>query len=63
VALEMIRELYLIERAPWDRHQPISAEHRVRADDYLFPRGAAAMPPRISRWFNDCSSIESPDVS
>jgi transposase len=30
VALEMIRELYLIERALWDRDQPITAEHRVR---------------------------------
>lgn len=29
-ALEMIRELYLIERALWDRDQPISPEHRVR---------------------------------
>jgi transposase len=30
VALEMIRELYLIERALWDRDQPITAEHRLR---------------------------------
>jgi transposase len=29
-ALEMIRELYLIERALWDRDQPIAPEHRVR---------------------------------
>jgi transposase len=26
----MIRELYLVERALWDRDQPISSEHRVR---------------------------------
>jgi hypothetical protein len=26
----MIRELYLVERALWDRDQPISPEHRVR---------------------------------
>jgi transposase len=29
-ALEMIRELYLIERALWDRDQPITPGHRVR---------------------------------
>jgi transposase len=30
VALEFIRELYLIEKALWDRDQPVSPEHRVR---------------------------------
>jgi transposase len=30
VALELIRELYLVERALWDRDQPITAEHRAR---------------------------------
>jgi transposase len=30
VALDFIRELYLIERALWDRDRPVSPEHRVR---------------------------------
>lgn len=30
MALELIRELYLIERALWDRDQPIAPEHRLR---------------------------------
>lgn len=30
VALAFIRELYLVERALWDKDQPISPEHRVR---------------------------------
>jgi hypothetical protein len=30
VDLDFIRELYLIERALWDRDRPVSPEHRVR---------------------------------
>jgi transposase len=30
IALQFIRELYLIEKALWDKDQPISAEHRLR---------------------------------
>lgn len=30
IALNFIRELYLIERALWDKDQPITADHRVR---------------------------------
>jgi hypothetical protein len=30
VALDFIRELYLVERALWDRDHPISAAHRLR---------------------------------
>ncbi|HUN77264.1 MAG TPA: transposase [Steroidobacteraceae bacterium] len=29
-ALDFIRELYLVERALWDRDRPVSPEHRVR---------------------------------
>ena len=29
IALEFIRDLYLIEKALWDKHQPLSPEHRV----------------------------------
>lgn len=35
IALEFIRELYLIEKALWDKHQPISPEHRVRVRSEL----------------------------
>jgi transposase len=30
IALEFIRELYLIEKALWDKHQPLSPEYRVK---------------------------------
>jgi len=30
MALDFIREIYLIERALWDRDRPVSPEHRVR---------------------------------
>jgi hypothetical protein len=32
IALSFIRELYPIERALWDTEQPITADHRVRAE-------------------------------
>lgn len=35
VALEFVRELYLIEKALWDKDQPIGAEHRVRVRTQL----------------------------
>jgi transposase len=35
IALEFIRELYLIEKALWDKDQPISPEHRVRVRTQL----------------------------
>lgn len=35
IALEFIRELYLVEKALWDKHQPLSAEHRVKVRSEL----------------------------
>jgi hypothetical protein len=35
IALEFIRELYLIEKALWDKHQPLSPEHRVKVRSEL----------------------------
>jgi transposase len=35
VALEFIRELYLVEKALWDKDQPLSPEHRVRVRTQL----------------------------
>jgi transposase len=35
VALEFIRELYLVEKALWDKDQPLSPEHRVRVRSQL----------------------------
>lgn len=35
IALEFIRELYLIEKALWDKDQPISCEHRVQVRSEL----------------------------
>lgn len=45
-ALEMIRELYLIERALWDRNQPITPEHRVRVRAEL----SAPIVARFHAW-------------
>jgi transposase IS66 family protein len=30
ITLDFIRELYLVERALWDRDHPVSVEHRIR---------------------------------
>jgi transposase len=46
VALEMIREVYLIERALWDRDQPITPEHRVRVRAEL----SAPIVARFHSW-------------
>jgi hypothetical protein len=45
-ALEMIRELYLIERALWRRDQPITPEHRVRVRAEL----SAPVIARLHAW-------------
>ncbi len=41
MALEMIRELYVIERTLWRRDPPITAEHRVRVRRSTSPAAAA----------------------
>lgn len=46
IALCFIRELYLIERALWDKDQPISAEHRVRVRAEL----SAPIMERFHTW-------------
>ena len=46
VALDFIRELYLIERALWDRDRPVTAEHRVRVRADL----SAPITARFHAW-------------
>jgi transposase len=46
IALNFIRELYLIERALWDKDQPISAEHRLRVRAEL----SASIIVRFNAW-------------
>ncbi len=46
VALEFIRDLYLIEKALWDKEQPASPEHRVRARTEL----SAPIMARFHAW-------------
>lgn len=46
IALEFIRELYLIEKALWDKRQPISPEHRVRVRSEL----SAPIMARFHAW-------------
>lgn len=46
IALAFIRELYLIERALWDKAQPISPEHRVRVRTEL----SAPIMARFHTW-------------
>ena len=54
IALQFIRELYLIEKALWDKDQPVSAAHRVRVRTELsapimakFHAWLEALAPRV----------------
>ncbi len=46
VALEFIRELYLVEKALWDKDQPISCEYRVKVRSEL----SAPIIARFHAW-------------
>lgn len=46
MALDFIRELYLIERPLWDREHPITPEHRVRVRTEL----SAPIVERFHAW-------------
>jgi transposase len=47
-ALSFIRELYLIERALWDKDQPVTADHRVRVRTEL----SAPIMVRFHLWLH-----------